>query len=178
MNEIVVFSLIHKKDGAEKAHDLNENLVLPATDEEIAAVLGVGMDFMDLDFEDDVMDMLDLTTLIDMLASDGGGSAASVNITFERLVFPLTRISAEAYMELAAETLEMMGMTVHFDFPGTTRIGAYDWYSYGSSMDMFGTMLYGRYFVNVQGGFVRVISIIYHEGTPSVEEILEHFEAL
>jgi len=148
-----------------------------ATDEDINQIMGIGLDFVGGDIGSVDLDALDIITFIDMMASDPM-TGMSVYLTYERLVFPRTRISAQDYMELAAQTIEMMGMDVHFNFPGTTRIGNYDWYSYGSEMDMFGTSVFGRYFVNIEDGIVRIISIIYSDFSMYVDDVLAMFSAL
>jgi len=151
---------------------------LAATDEEIAELLGLGADMIAQGTDlGDIMEVMDLTTVTDIMVSDPI-TGANLSIAFERLVFPHNRLSAQEYMEIASDLLLTMGMEVNFDFPGTTRIGAYDWYSYQSIMDI-GINIYGRYFVNVEGGFARVISIIYSEGQEDlVDELLGRFSSL
>jgi hypothetical protein len=77
-----------------------------------------------------------------------------------------------------ADTIVQMGMDVNLDFPGTTRIGHYEWQVFGSVMDAFGVNIYGRYFVNVHEGFARTIAIIYSELSNSAEEMLSLFFGL
>lgn len=148
-----------------------------ATDEDIATVMGLGFEFLDLDEGILNLDAVDLVTFIDMMATDPM-TGGSVSITYERLVFPHTGISVQDYIIIAARTIEAMGMDVHLDFPGTTRIGGYYWYSYGSEMDIFGTAIFGRYFINIEGGFARIISIIYSDASMYVDEALTLFSEL
>jgi len=69
-------------------------------------------------------------------------------------------------------------MEVNLDFPGTTRIGAYDWHSSKSSFDVSTFMLYSRQFVILKDGFAIIISIPHHEASESAEEVLAMFSAL
>jgi hypothetical protein len=147
---------------------------LYATDEEIAALMGIGSDALaaqglELDFE-----LATLATFHDMLASNTA-TGASIQVLIERLFFPHNRMTAEQYIEAAAETLEMMGMQVNLDFPGVTRIGNYDWLSYGSVMEVMGVEISARYFVNVKDGFARIIMMVYSEASETPEEILQMF---
>lgn len=148
-----------------------------ATDEDIAQVMNLGFDMVGIDIDTDTLDALDVITFIDMMVSDPM-TGGSVYITYERLIFPHTRISVQDYIGIAAQTIEMMGMDVNLDFPGTTRIGGVDWYSYGSEMDVFGTPVFGRYFVSIENGFARIISIIYSDFSMYVDDVLALFSDL
>ena len=146
-----------------------------ASDEEIAEIMGLGLEMLEMEMDVDAfMEVADVLVFHDMVAANPL-TGASVQIIFERLVFPANRLSAPEYIERASQTLVEMGMDVNLDFPGTTRIGDYDWYSYESILEVHGTNIYGRYFVSVQGGFARIIAIIYHDGSESLENILAMF---
>ena len=168
------------QDNVWTSEYLGINLVLDegwiyATDEEIAGVLGVGLDFMAVQGVEIDIDILEaMGSMHDLMASNPE-TGANIQVVIERLVFPHNRMTVEQYMEAAAEGLQMVGMEVNFDFPGTTRIGNYDWHSYGSVMDMLGTEIFGRYFVNLQDGIARIIMFVYHEGSETVEDMLRMF---
>jgi len=143
-----------------------------ATDAEIADLMGLAADALD---EPQFFDNVDV--LIDMMATNIF-TGANVQVTFERLSFPFTRISELDYIALTAQQMEQIGIDVNLDFPGTTRIGGYDWYSYGTAMDIMGITAYGRQFINVQDGFARIIIITYFDASESPEEILSLFIGL
>ena len=151
----------------------------PASDEEIAELMGLGLEILeaetDMDIDiDTIMEMANILVFHDMMTANPF-TGASVQILFERLPFPANRLSTPEYIELAAENIAVTGMEVNLDFPGTTRIGNYYWYSFQTPMEVLGENVYVRHFVTVQNGFARTIIIIYSEETESLEEILAMF---
>ena len=100
-------------------------------------------------------------------------SGANVSIVYERL--QNTGISAVQFIELSSA---QTGAEVNL-FPGTTRIGNYDWTSFETSMEIaFGPNIYFRQFVSIHEGFARTITILYDEGSESPEEILAMFSGI
>ncbi|MCL2563642.1 MAG: hypothetical protein FWE08_06365 [Oscillospiraceae bacterium] len=159
-----------------------------ASDEEMAEIMGMGIDVIDgmdlfgLDMDiGGLMDVFGVMNVTDMMASSLF-TGASIDISFERLIFPHNRMSEEEYIESMAASMEMLGMDdlsmEIINFPGTTKIGAYAWYSYGMVMEFMGVEIFSRYFITIQDGFSRTITITYVEGSETVEEILEMFSAL
>ena len=147
---------------------------LVATDEEMAGIMGLGMEMMDLEFTPEMLELAGLTTIHDMVVSNPE-TGAMVQIMAERLVFPNTRISVEDYIDIVAEMLLSMDWTVDTDFPNT-RLGTYTWYVYGSAAEVIpGFSIYGRYFVDIRDGFALTIQIVYSEASESVEEIIAMF---
>ena len=163
---------------------LGLNFLLPdgwhiASDSDIADVMGVSVDFMEQTTELDIAELMDITatnTIYDMMARSIAG--ASILLTYERLVFPFTMISEVEYMEMTANLMVEIGINVHFDHPGTTRIGNYDWHSFGTSTDFMGMEILGRQFINIHDGFARTIIISYNDMTESVDEMLHMFFGL
>jgi hypothetical protein len=148
-----------------------------ATDEEIAELTGIGMEFFADDVDiDALMELAAVTTVYDMMAT--GIEGVSVSILYEQLIFPATRLTAREYIEVMAEMVVSVGMDVDLDFPETTRIGYFDWYSFRSVMDVFGMNIYGHYFINIHEGFARTIMINYADFTNTPEEILGLFFGL
>ena len=157
-----------------------------ATEEDIMELMDLGAEFVgeeiigeifgeDVDLAD-VMERANITTIHDFIVSDPL-TGTSIQITYERLVGPARRMSASDYIEVVGDLLETMGMEVDFDFPGTTRMGNYDWYSFESMMHV-GMPVYGRYFVSIQGGFARTISITYSEMSEPLDNLLALFRDL
>ncbi|MCL2579293.1 MAG: hypothetical protein FWE32_04600 [Oscillospiraceae bacterium] len=95
---------------------------------------------------------------------------ASVHILFRRLHFLILGIDEHEYM---ASVAEQAG--VDFDSFGMRRIGRYDWHVYGT---VAGGNNFGRYFINIDDGFVRVISFLYTDQSKSLEEMLALFSPL
>ena len=154
-----------------------------ATEEDIMELMGLGAEFIGDDIFGEGVDMArlmevaNITTIHDIMVSDPL-TGTNVQIAYERLIFPMNRMTAQEYMETLGGMLESMGMEVDFDFPGTTGIGNYDWYTFESIMDV-GIEVFGRYFVNVQDGFARSISITYSDMSDlSLEDILALFSSL
>ena len=153
-----------------------------ASDAEMAELMGLGAEIMQsagTSLPDELWDTID-TSLHEMMATSMF-AGANVQILFERLGFPLGRISTEDYIEMAIEQLPLMLPGVRASaFPGTTRIGAYDWHSLGTALDIpeMGMTLYGRQFINVLDGFVRTIVITYSEFGESLETVLGMFAGL
>ena len=163
---------------------LGLNFLLPdgwfiASDIDIAYEMGVSVDLMDQLSEFDIaglMDMAALDVVYDMMASSLAG--AKVLIFYQRLVYPLNQISETEYIEWAAKRITEVGVDVHFDYPGTTRIGNYDWHSFGTSVNIMGIDILGRQFINIHDGFAREIIISYNDMTEPIDEILHMFFGL
>jgi len=150
-----------------------------ATDAEIAELMGFGVDMLaggSDAFLADILDAADLTIFHEMMAASPTGS--NVQIMFERLVFPQTRLTEAQYLESVEGDLAWAGIRVDVSSPGPTRIGGYDWYSYGTAIDMLGGTVYGRQFFTIREGFIRLIIFTYFEGSESLEEMLAMFGGL
>jgi len=148
------------------------------TDREIAELAGSGMEYL-VDGTDltELMDLAGVTTFIDMVALSRL-TRGQVQILYERLS-PAIEISVPEFMEITAEVNMQLGFDVNLDLTGTTRIGAYDWYSYESSIiDRSGIRSYLRHFIIIKDGFAIVINIGHNEVSESVEEILAMFSPL
>ena len=143
-----------------------------ATDDEIAANMGLAADFID-DIGAGLEMPEDMDLLIDMMARSEE-TGANVQVIFERLP-GRGRITEADYIEEVVRQMELLGGELNLDFPGTTTLGGYEFYAYGTEMTHFGVVAYGRQFINIQDGFVRLIIITYFEGSETVEEILEMF---
>ena len=153
---------------------------LAASEAEIAQAMGRGEEALVLagsEFPDNFWDMFEAQVIYDMMASSGFGGA-SVQVAFERLPPILRRISAQEYIEMSTPLLEQIGMTVNTNFSDATQIGEYYWYSFGFTVDVFGTIMYGYQFINVLDGFVRLIAISYSADSESVEEVVAMFIGL
>jgi len=140
-----------------------------ATDEEIAEMIGADR------YEDEFWELVEAGMVIYDMMANSMVTGANIQIGYERLL--LRRMSVADYLAIMAEEIEDSGMEV-IETPGTTRIGAYEWYSIGSVVRMWGVNIYGRYFVNIEDGFARMIMIIYHEESESLEEIMAMFSSL
>ena len=146
-----------------------------ATDEEMAEIMGLGMDMIGGEFTPEMLEMAGLTTIHDLVVSNPD-TGAMVQIIAERLVFPNNRMSAPDYIDVVAEMLmETMGWEVNTDFPNM-RLGTYTWYVYGTAAEIMpGFNIYGRYLVDVRDGFALTIQIVYSEVSESAEEIIAMF---
>jgi hypothetical protein len=156
-----------------------------ATDEEIAATMGLGMEvmdaFTDVDVSDEMWDQMD-STFHEMMASNIFTNA-SVQIVFENLGFAGFLMSESNFIDMMEEELSAMEGIGFVRVPGTTEIGEYDWYSFGTVIEMnipeVGEItVYGRQFVNIHRGFIRLIQISYSDHSESLEEILDMFIGL
>ena len=147
---------------------------LIATDEEMAEIMGLGMDMLDAEFTPEMLDLAGLTTIHDMVVSNPE-TGAMVQILAERLIFPNTRMAVPDYIDTVAEMLLSMDWTVNTDFPNT-RLGTYTWYVYGTAAELMpGFNVYGRYFVDIRDGFALTIQIVYSEVSESADEIIAMF---
>jgi len=147
---------------------------LAATDEEIAIMMGLSADSLDL--SGNVWDMIDLVAVTDMMAMHPR-SGIGVHIILERLIFPSTGMSEAMYLErFTRQQSEIFGATIHLDVPSPVRIGNYYWYSYGREAD--DSSLNARGFISIQNGFARMISIVYGDDLAVLEEVLSMFEEL
>ena len=157
----------------------------PATDEEIAATMGLGMDvmdaFTDIEMNEELWDELDVDTFHEMMASNIF-TGASVQIIFENLGLAGIVMTEITFIQMMQEELTSMG--IESSAPsGTTRIGNYDWHSLRTEVEVdipdFGTtMIYSNQFINLHRGFVRIIGITYLDTSESMEEILAMFIGL
>ena len=100
-------------------------------------------------------------------------SGASVHILFRRLDVVIMGISESDYMASVAEQAD-----VSFDSYGRQRLGSHVWYSYGTAVHSRDGSYYGRYFISIEDGFVRVVSFLYNDHSESLEELLAMFSAL
>jgi len=97
-------------------------------------------------------------------------SNTSVHILFRRLNVLILGMNESDYM---ASVAEQAG--VSFEPHGMRRIGRYNWHSYQT---VAGGNHYGHYFINIDNGFVRVISLLYNDQSKSLEELLDMFSPL
>ena len=88
--------------------------------------------------------------------------------------------SRDQAIELMTEGFdELGGMDIRvIDTPGTTRIGAYDWYSFGTEIEMMGISASGYNFFNIYGGYLRVIIITVMTDFETLEDFLPQFIGL
>ncbi|MCL2353354.1 MAG: hypothetical protein FWC69_01840 [Defluviitaleaceae bacterium] len=132
------------------------------TDAEIAQMLGMSSDFLNVDDLNDVDVML-----IDMLVVCQE-TGTNVQVAFERL--PEADRTAIEYMELASEILDTIGAIATIA-PDTTTIGGYEWHSLATEMDMgFDMIAYDHQFVNISDGFARLIIISHFQSNSTVVE--------
>ena len=172
------------RDGVYTSEYLGLRFVLlsgwtASTDEQIAAITDMipgMMGELGSDLPPAAWEMAGITTFHEMMA---GGFSANIQIVFERLMPPMTNITAAQYAEIAVAQMTALGIgTVMDPGQGITRIGAYDWISLGTAIDMGPFTAYGRQFINVHDGFVRIIIITYTENSETVDEILSMFIGL
>ena len=156
-----------------------------ATDEEIAATMGIGMEVLDafteVDVDEDLWDELDIETFHEMIASNVF-SGANVQIIFENLGFAGMLMSESSFIQMMQDELSLMGIESSHT-PGTTSIGAYDWYSLLSEMEIDipgvgASTIYTTQFINLHRGFIRIIAITTTETSESVEDVLGFFIGL
>ncbi|MCL2576598.1 MAG: copper amine oxidase N-terminal domain-containing protein [Defluviitaleaceae bacterium] len=95
---------------------------------------------------------------------------ASVRIKYERVT--------PNYIEDMIRESEQTGMTVTRNL-STTAIGGYHWNSFQTVMEIpdISLNVYGHYFISIESGIARVITIIRPDISESLEEILEMFGA-
>jgi len=162
---------------------LGFQLVMPddwetLTDRELAELAGSGMEYL-IDGTDlaELMELAGVTTFIDMVALSTL-TLGQVQIIYERIP-PVFEVSVAEYMEISAEVVRQMGFDVNMDFPGTTRIGAYDWLSYEfSRVTGSGTRYFIRSFIIIKDDFGITVNIRHNESSESLEEILAMFNPL
>ncbi|MCL1936317.1 MAG: hypothetical protein FWF57_08110 [Defluviitaleaceae bacterium] len=146
-----------------------------ATDEEIADLLGVASDILPVlgkDIPADFWEIAGVTTMHDMLVSEAE-TGNSVQIIFERLVFPNTQMTVEDLMESMMGFLQEVGINAYIN-PGTTQIGGYNWHSLNTELDVSGTIIYGRQFYSIRDNFARTIVITYSNDA-QLEDFLSMF---
>lgn len=97
---------------------------------------------------------------------------ASVRAMYENIPIGMTAIE---YINEMASHSAAMGMDVNFNFNATT-IGNYEWQSFQTIMVMdileADLNVYGHYFINVQNGIARIISILSSDVSESLEDIM------
>lgn len=150
-----------------------------ATDAEIAIIMNIGADFILGGVDDDIWDLLEESSLIDMMVSDPSGFF-SVQVAFERLVFPMTRISASDYIQRLAADFENeidMVMQTHIS-DEIVSIGDYEWESITIHMGIEGHIFILTYFINIQDGFVRSIIVSYIDVDGVVDFVLSSMSSL
>ena len=133
------------------------------TDSEIARALGIADDF----FDESLLDIMErMDGFIDMMAVNHA-TGTNVNISIERhgLRAPTPNSLAEAFTESGGRAVMNSG---------TTRIGAYDWHSYNTEIDMLNTTMYGCQFVIIENGFIRNITITAGRNE-SIDSVLQWF---
>ena len=146
-----------------------------ASEADIAALMGLGEDFLsditDSELPEDFWDMADVASFHDMMASSLY-TGASIQVIFERLTFPLTRISGSDYIDVAAPMLEDMGFDVDTSHEGTTRIGDNEWYLLSTELDYGVGSLFQHMYISTYEGFVRMITITYTDESEPISELL------
>ena len=159
-------------------HYLGLRFRLPAgwvahTDAEIADVMDFAVGYV----IDQGLDVSEESNIFAEMMASNPATGANVQILFERLHVSAT-ITIDEFIQNMIEGMELIGGSVYLDFPGTTRIGAYDWYSYGTMLD-FGTITtHGRQFIVIQGGYIKHIVITYAPTTETPEDILQMFRSI
>lgn len=148
-----------------------------STDSEIAALTGIAASAMGsagIEIPDDA------EVFHDMMATNPI-TGSNVQIIFERnagfLGLGLFALSRDAVIEAVTEQIGDMNGRVT-DIPGTTRIGNYDWYSFGTELDMMGMTIPGRQFFNIHEGYIRLIIITTMPDSETLEEVLANFIGL
>jgi len=145
---------------------------------EIAEFPGADMDSLDGDIDlAERMELAGLRYFFDMVAVSPS-SNGQVLILFENIPSTI-QISVYEYMEIVAEITRQMGAEVTMFSSAITRIGAYDWYSYESTIvDILGISSYMNHFHILKDDFAITISIGYDAESESLEEILAMFSPL
>jgi len=142
------------------------------TDAELRMIAGLAGDFM---AEAGAEMPEGLETLTEMMANHPL-EGANVQIIFER--FRGRTPTMDSFLEMAREQIEPIGGRV-IETPGTTRIGPYDFYSFGTELEMHGMTIPGRQFVNFHEGYARLIIVTVPQGsTTTVEDIIGNFIGL
>ncbi|MCL2571591.1 MAG: hypothetical protein FWE11_04230 [Defluviitaleaceae bacterium] len=159
---------------------LNLRLVVPhewivANDEEVAALSGLGAELL-TEVDESFWEAAGALTLIDMLVTDPF-TGISVQVAYERLVFPMTRFNETDYIQRAVSDLGVAGVRANA-IPGTTTIGDYDWHLLRSYLDMAGGTVIGNNFITIRDGFVTTVSVIHGDLHEPLDEILPWFSSL
>ena len=82
--------------------------------------------------------------------------------------------SVSQVIDEAAAEIEAAG-GYYVDTTGTVKIGSNDWNFFSAQINRDGVTTYQRHFINIQGGFVRIIMITYDDAAESVDDILAMF---
>jgi hypothetical protein len=145
------------------------------SDEQIAHQIGIGIGFLEgEDAIEATMEEIGTNSFLEMMATNAE-TGASINIAFERLENPY--MTADEFISHASEELIAADMEVFLGGFPNVILGDSSWTVYSSVAD-FGISIYGRFLVNVYGGFVRVITIVYTEDSETPEEILTMFSEI
>ena len=140
------------------------------TDEDIGEIMDAAEDI----FADDIGEVIELTTVHDMMAQNSR-TGASVQIIYERLASDEHAISESEYIEIAASYMEQIGMRIVNTAAEPTRIGNYYWYCLESELEVSGLLIRTFQFVNIQNNSARIIVITYNDGYDTIENILAMF---
>jgi len=156
---------------------LGLRFVLPATweastDLQISVIMGVAESIMGAAGTEIPED---IEIFRDMVASN---PLTGANVQFTYQNYGRRTPTANNLMEAVVEGIEAVGGRVIEEYPGTTRIGAYDWHSFGTELDMMGTTVFGRQFFNIHQGYVRIIVVTYMSDSEPLEEIMSLFIGL
>jgi hypothetical protein len=133
-----------------------------ATDQEIAAVMGVGMDFMQ-EFSSGIIpdafwNMAMATMIIDVVTANPNGD--SIQIAFERLTFPHTEMTELEYIQHSVALLEEFGLEIDPRNLGQTiQIGNNTWYRISSEWDFGMIVIIQNMYVNISDGMARLLTI-------------------
>ena len=148
-----------------------------ATDQEIADMMGVGLDVLISDSDTDLsalMDSLNINTIYDMLVSDVTG--ASIMIAFEKLAFPLNRISEDQYIDAAGNALKEMGMDATVTNNNeSVKIGDNMWRSFNIAMNFGDVTVTMRNFVVIHNDYAFLLQFSYNDASKSVDDLLMQF---
>ena len=151
-----------------------------ASEAEIATLMELGEEILneisenELSIPSEFWDMADITVFHELMASNID-TGASVQIIFERLLFPNTGISAPDYIKIAAPFLEEFGFTVDLSNTDTVKIGENSWYLLAAEVNYGEIPLYQNMYINIYEGIARMVTISFHDNSESVEDILSMF---
>jgi len=146
------------------------------SDADIAATLDSTAELMGAN-DTEIPDDIELAH--DMVASNLF-TGTNVQITF-RQHGGLRAPTRERVIESVTEELESMdGVDVRITaIPDAIRLGAYDWYSFETEIDIMGLTIFGRQIFNVHEGYIRVITITLMPDDPeTIEDVLTNFIGL
>jgi len=143
-----------------------------STDAEIAELMGMAAELFaeaGTELPEDAEEFVDMMVINALTGSN-------VQIIFERHGGRRAPTRENVIEAITEQLAEVDGRVT--DIPGTTRIGAHDWYSFSTELDMAGMTVSGRQFFNIYEGYIRVIVITIMPGSDTLEDILEKFIGL